>query len=605
MLKLLKHLKAYTVEVIVIIILLFIQALSNLYLPNLMSKIVDKGIISGNVDAIYKFGGKMIFITIIGMIAMIIAFYLIAKVGDAFARDIREKVFIKVESFSQTDIDKFGTSSLINRTTNDIDQVQRVTIIIFKMMITAPLVCIGGIVMAVSSNPKLSLVLVVSLPILIIAIAIIGKKGVPLFKIMQGKLDRLNLIMREKLTGVRVIRAFNKDDFERERFSDGNDDLTNTSIRVNQIMATLRPSMMLIMNLTSVAIIWFGAKLINVNNLQVGDLMAFLQYAMQIMFSLLMLAMMFVMVPRASASAARINEVLAVEPSIIDGKEDVKEKSNKKGKIEFRNVSFSYEGAENPVINNVSFITKPGETTAIIGGTGSGKSTLVNLIPRFYDVTEGQILINDVDIRTMSQKDLRNKIGFVPQKAVLFSGTIEENIKYGKRDATMDEVEHAAEIAQATEFINNMEDGYNHPIEQGGNNVSGGQKQRLSIARALVKKPEVYVFDDSFSALDFKTDAKLRAALKNETKDAAVIIVGQRISSVKDSDRIIVLDEGKIEGIGSHKELLENCSLYREIALSQLSEEELKNEYAGSNSIYGEVALSKLSEEEVENEYAK
>lgn len=580
MLKLLKHLKAYSVQIIFIVILLFIQALSNLYLPNLMSKIVDKGIISGDIDAIYKVGGEMILITIIGMIAMIIAFYLIAKVGDAFARDLREKIFLKVESFSQADIDKFGTSSLINRTTNDISQVQRVTIIIFKMMITAPLVCIGGIVMAVHNNPKLSLVLVIAIPILIIAIAVIGKKGVPLFKTMQGKLDGLNLIMREKLTGVRVIRAFNKDEFERERFAKGNDELTDVSIRVNQIMATLRPSMMLIMNLTSVAIVWFGAKLINSSGLQIGDLMAFIQYAMQIMFSLLMLAMMFVLVPRASASAARLNEVLAVEPSIGDGIAVTREESNKKGYIEFRNVSFSYEGAEKPVVDNISFITKPGETTAIIGGTGSGKSTLVSLIPRFYDVTEGQILIDDVDIKNISQSELREKIGFVPQKAVLFSGTIAENIRYGKGDASMEEVEHAASIAQATEFISNMEYGYEHQIEQGGSNVSGGQKQRLSIARALVRKPEVYIFDDSFSALDFKTDSKLRAALKDETRDAAVIVVGQRISSVRDSDRIIVLNEGKIEGMGTHSELLANCSLYKEIALSQLSEEEVENEFA-------------------------
>lgn len=580
MLKLLKHLKAYSVQIIFIVILLFIQALSNLYLPNLMSKIVDKGIISGDIDAIYKVGGEMILITIVGMIAMIIAFYLIAKVGDAFARDLREKIFLKVESFSQADIDKFGTSSLINRTTNDISQVQRVTIIIFKMMITAPLVCIGGIIMAVHNNPTLSLVLVIAIPILILAIAIIGKKGVPLFKTMQGKLDGLNLIMREKLTGVRVIRAFNKDEFERERFSKGNDELTDVSIRVNQIMASLRPSMMLIMNLTSVAIVWFGAKLINSSGLQIGDLMAFIQYAMQIMFSLLMLAMMFVLVPRASASAARLNEVLGVEPSIGDGIAVKREESNKRGYIEFKNVSFSYEGAEKPVVDNISFITKPGETTAIIGGTGSGKSTLVSLIPRFYDVTKGQILIDDVDIKNMSQSELRGKIGFVPQKAILFSGTIAENIRYGKGDASIEEVEHAASIAQATEFISNMEDGYEHQIEQGGSNVSGGQKQRLSIARALIRKPEVYVFDDSFSALDFKTDSKLRAALKDETKDAAVIVVGQRISSVRDSDRIIVLNEGKIEGMGTHSELLANCSLYKEIALSQLSEEEVENEFA-------------------------
>lgn len=577
MLKLYKHLKPYTVTLIGIVILLFIQAIANLYLPDLMSDIVDKGVINGDNAYILKVGVYMIGVTLLGTAAMIGATYLISKVSLAFARDLRSKIFNRVESFSQADIDKVGTSSLITRTTNDVTQVQNVTVSIMKLMITAPLMMIGGVIMAINKNSKLSMVLLVSVPLIIIAISIIGKMGIPLFKSMQGKLDRINLVMRERLNGIRVIRAFNKSEFESVKFEGANGDLTSTAIRVNKITALLSPLMMLIMNLTTVALVWLGAVEINNGSMQVGDLMAVMQYAMQIMFSLLMMAMMFILIPRAAASAARINEVLAIEPSIND-KENIREKSEGKGMIEFKNVSFAYAGAEEPVIKDISFVTRPGEVTSIIGGTGSGKSTLVSLIPRFYDTTEGEILLNGVNIKDMTQESLREKIGFVPQKAVLFSGTIEENIRYGKEDATDEEVRHAASIAQATEFIENMEDKYKHPISQGGNNVSGGQKQRLSIARALVRKPEVYVFDDSFSALDFKTDAKLRAALKDETKESAVIVVSQRISAVKDSDRIIVLDEGRAVGIGTHYDLIRNCDLYKEIALSQLSEEEIENE---------------------------
>jgi ATP-binding cassette subfamily B protein len=443
-----------------------------------------------------------------------------------------------------------------------------------RMMISAPMMCIGGIIMAVSKDAKLSLVIIAIMPILAITIGIMGKKGMPLFKTMQLKIDKLNLVLRENLTGIRVIRAFNKIDHEKKRFDKANLDLTNTAIKVNKIMAALMPIMMVVLNFTTIAVVWFGGIRIDNGSMQVGDLMAFIQYVMQIMFSLIMVSMMFILIPRASASAVRINEVLDTVPEIND-RDNTKSSNNKKGYIEFKDVTFNYPGAENPALSNISFSAKPGEITAIIGGTGSGKSTLISLIPRFYDVSSGSILVNDVDIREMTQEDLRLKIGFVPQKAVLFTGTIADNIRYGKEDAPDSEVKHAAEIAQASDFISNMKDGFESVISQGGTNVSGGQKQRLSIARALVRRPEIYVFDDSFSALDFKTDAKLRAALKKETGKSTVIIVAQRVSTVMNADRIIVLDDGQIAGIGNHKELLNNCDVYHEIVSSQLSEEEL------------------------------
>ncbi len=442
-----------------------------------------------------------------------------------------------------------------------------------RMMISAPMMCIGGIIMAVSKDAKLSLVIIVVMPILAMAIGIIGKKGMPLFKMMQLKIDKLNLVLRENLTGIRVIRAFNRIDHEKKRFDKANLDLTNTAIKVNKIMAALMPIMMVVLNFTTIAVVWFGGIRIDNGSMQVGDLMAFIQYVMQIMFSLIMVSMMFILIPRASASAVRINEVLDTVSEINDG--DNTKSSNKKGYIEFKDVTFNYPGAEKPALSNISFSAKPGETTAIIGGTGSGKSTLISLIPRFYDVSGGSILVNGIDIREMTQEDLRLKVGFVPQKAVLFSGTIADNIRYGKENASYEEVKHAAEIAQASDFISNMKDGFESVISQGGTNVSGGQKQRLSIARALVRRPEIYVFDDSFSALDFKTDAKLRAALKKETGKSTVIIVAQRVSTVMNADRIIVLDDGQIAGIGNHKELLNTCDVYREIVSSQLSEEEL------------------------------
>ena len=578
MLKIYRHLKPYIAVLILILALLGVQVATTLWLPTLMAEIVDKGIVKGDTSYILKIGGEMIIVTLIGMVAMIISTYFTSKVGVGFARDLRSKLFKRVESFSQADIDKIGIASLTTRTTNDITQVSSVTITILRMMITAPIMLIGGIIMAINKSPKLSEVLIFSIPILIIVIVVIAGKGVPIFRSIQTKLDKVNQVMREKLNGIRVIRAFNKSEFESIKFNKANKDLTDTSIKVNKIMGGLQPALMLVLNLTTVALVWIGTLRINTGVVQIGDLMAIIQYAMQIMFSLIMMAMMFVMIPRGAASAKRINEVFDIEPSI---KDDIKVESmnSEKGSIEFRDVSFAYEGAEEAVLSNISFSVNAGETLSIIGGTGSGKSTLVSLIPRLYDVTSGKILLNGVDIRDVSQEELRNNIGYVPQKAILFSGTIEENIRYGKKDATEEEIKHAADISQSSEFIEKIEDGYKHEISQGGTNVSGGQKQRLSIARALVRKPSVYVFDDSFSALDFKTDAKLRKALKDETKDSAVIVVTQRISSAKDSNKIIVLDEGKIVGIGTHKELAKNCPLYKEIALSQLSKEEMKNEF--------------------------
>lgn len=572
--KLSKFLKPFAFSVGIVLILVFLQSLSDLYLPTLMADIVDHGVVKGDSAYIWKIGGFMLLVAAGGMVCSVGASYFSAKIASGFGKNLRSRVFSHVSGFSLHEFDQIGTSSLITRTTNDITQVQQVLVMMLRMMIMAPMMCIGGIIMAVSKDAKLTLVLAVSLPILVLAIAILAKKGLPLFKAMQAKLDSLNRVLRENLTGIRVIRSFNRIEHEKKRFDRANLDLTETAIKVNKIMASLMPIMMIVLNLTTVAIIWFGGIRISDGHMQVGDLMAFIQYAMQIMFSLIMVSMMFVMIPRASVSAGRINEVLELTADISDPV-NPKKLAEEKGSVEFKNVTFRYPGAEIPALSNISFTMMPGETTAVIGGTGSGKSTLVNLIPRFYDIDSGNIIVDGVDIREMKQEDLRGKIGFVPQQAVLFSGTISDNIRFGKEDATVEEIRHAAEIAQAKEFIEALPEAYESVISQGGTNVSGGQKQRLSIARALVRKPEIYIFDDSFSALDFKTDAKLRAALKGETVDAAVLIVAQRVSTIVDADQIIVLDEGSISGIGTHKELLETNKVYREIVMSQLSEEEI------------------------------
>jgi ATP-binding cassette subfamily B multidrug efflux pump len=574
LIKLFRFLKPYRLFIAAVLVLIFFQSLFELYLPRLMADIVDVGVVQGDTNYILRVGGLMLLVAAIGAVCTILAANLSAKTAMGFGKILRGKVFSQVEELSLSEFSRIGTASLITRTTNDITQVQMLVMVTLRMMVMAPMMLIGGIIMAVSQDAALARIIVLIIPVIVAAVIVVMNKSTPLFRAMQEKLDKVNRVLREGLTGIRVIRAFDRIDYEKRRFNDANLDLTSTAIKVNRIMATAMPLMMVTMNFMAIAIIWFGGLRIDQGTMQVGSLMAFIQYVMHIMFSLIMVSMMFVMIPRASASAVRINEVLDTVPEISDG-EAAKSGYATKGHVEFRNATFSYPGAEKPVLHDISFEAKPGEVTAIIGGTGSGKSTLVNLILRFYDVETGSILINGVDIRDMSQEDLRSKIGFVPQKAVLFSGTVADNIRYGKEEATSEEVEWAAEIAQATEFITGMKDGFDSVVAQGGTNLSGGQKQRLSIARALVRRPEIYIFDDSFSALDFKTDARLRAALKRETSESTVIIVAQRVSTVMDADRIIVLDNGEVAGTGTHRDLIKTCNVYREIVMSQLSEEEL------------------------------
>lgn len=557
--------------------LVFLQVLSELFLPRLMSNIVDIGVLNGDIPYIIRSGAIMLLVAMFGMGCTIVSSYFSARVATGFGRNLRSKVFSHVSSFSQQEFDKFGTASLITRTTNDINQVQQVFMMMMRMMVVAPMMCIGGIVMAILTDAKLALVIIAALPILAVVILLINRKAMPLFKELQNKLDRLNLVQREGLTGIRVIRAFNRDKHEQERFQEANADLTKTALTVNRLMASMMPSMMITINFATIAIVWFGGIRIDHGHMMVGQLMAFIQYAMMILFSLMMVSFIFVMLPRAAVSATRINEVLDSKASIKDeaASADYDESEHAKGYVEFEDVTFRYPGAEEPVLYNISFQAGPGEVTAIIGGTGSGKSTLVNLIARFYDVESGSVKVDGVDVREMPLETLRSKIGFVPQKAVLFTGTIAENIRYGREDADEEAIRQAAETAQAMEFISETEDGLHSIVAQGGKNLSGGQKQRLAIARALVRKPEIYVFDDSFSALDYHTDAKLRSALRAETSDATVIIVAQRVSTIIDADRIIVLDGGRIVGNGTHHELMKTCDVYREIVSSQLSEEEI------------------------------
>lgn len=574
MLKLFKHLKPYKWALIFIFGLIFVQTITDLYLPTLMSDIVDTGIVKNDTDYIIRVGIKMLIVSAIGVTASIIVSFLSARTAMGFGRKLREMIFTKVESFSLHEFDIFGTASLITRNTNDVNQVQMVLFMMLRMMIAAPIMCIGGVIMAYTKDKYLTLLLLFVLPVIAAIIAFVVIKGIPLFKLLQVKIDNLNRVVRENLTGVRVIRAFNKVEDESKRFDNANRELTETAIKVNKIIISLMPLMMLLLNMVSVGIVWFGAIRIDKGEMQVGDMMAFIQYAIQILISLIMFSSMFVMVPRASASAERINAVLNTHPEIVDEKAPVKI-NQIKGELEFKNVTFSYPGAEEPAVKNISFKVNPGETLGIIGGTGAGKSTLLNLIMRFYDVSEGSILIDGIDIRKISQEDLRKNIGYVPQKAFLFSGTVADNIRFGKENASDDDIEKACEIAQAKEFIENFEEKYMHEITQAGTNVSGGQKQRLSIARAIVRKPNIYMFDDSFSALDFRTDARLRLALKNITKDSTVLIVAQRIATIMNADKILVLDDGEVVGFGTHKELLKTCPVYREIASTQLSEEEL------------------------------
>ncbi len=526
-------------------------------------------------DYVLQVGGTMILVTLLSVACTIIVGYLAAKIAAGAARTLRRDIFQKVAGFSNAEFDKFSTASLITRTTNDITQLQMVTMIMIRMVIYAPIMGVGGIFRAMAKDSSMWWIIAVAVLMLVSLIAIVFSISLPKFRSFQKLVDRLNLVARENLSGMMVIRAFNMQDFEENRFDKANLDLTAVSLFVNRIMVVMMPVMMLIMNGLSLTILWVGAHQVAEANMQVGDMMAFLQYAMQIVFSFLMMSMMLIMIPRASVSGGRIADVLETEPSINDAEQPVNFNQPFQGKIEFRNVNFRYPGAEEDVLHDISFTALPGQTTAFIGSTGAGKSTLVNLIPRFYDVTGGEILIDGVDIRQVTQHDLRSKIGLVPQKNVLFSGTIESNLRYADQNASSDRLATAADVAQASEFIYAKSQGMEETIAQGGMNVSGGQKQRLSIARALVKQAPIYIFDDSFSALDFKTDAALRKAMKETTSASTLLIVTQRVSTIKNAEQIIVLEDGKIAGKGSHAELMNNCPPYREIALSQLSMEEL------------------------------
>ncbi len=572
MLKLFRGLKPYAALIACVLVLVFVSTMTDLELPDLMSEIVNTGIVQGDIPYILGRGGIMLLVALLGTGCTILTSYLTAKIGMGFSRDLRQKVFTKVESFSLAEVNEFGTASLITRTTNDINQVQLVVIMMMRMMLSAPLMIVGALIRAVNKDIELSKVIFVVIPIIIITIIIIARFTMPMFKKMQKRIDRLNLVVRENLTGIRVIRVFNKVSQEQERFNEASLEVSRIATIANRLMGALMPLMMLILNLSIIAVIWFGGIRINSGDLMVGDLMAFIQYLTQIMFSLLMLTMMFVLIPRAQASAVRINEVLEMDPSIVSPTHA--KQPQLKGYVEFKNVSFGYEGAEEYAISNISFSARPGEITAIIGGTGSGKSSILNMIPRFYDAAEGEELVDGIDVRQMNDEELRSKIGYVPQKAMLFTGTIRDNILYGKEDATDEEICHALDIAQATDFVSKMKEGIESQISQGGTNVSGGQKQRLSIARAVVRKPEIYLFDDSFSALDFKTDAKLREALREETKNSTVIIVAQRVSTVMDATRILVMDEGRIVGMGTHEELLKTNEIYQQIVESQLKKGE-------------------------------
>lgn len=523
-------------------------------------------------------GAKMVAIALISMLATVIVSFIASRVGAALGRNLRKEVFNKVVSFSNSEFDEFSTASLITRTTNDIQQIIMLIVMGLKSICYAPILGVGGIIKVINTGASMGWVIGVAVISILVLVIVLFGAAMPKFKSVQKLVDKLNLVTRERLTGMLVIRAFSTQKYEEDKFEVANKNLTKTNLFVSRIMTTMMPLMMFIMNAITLLIVWVGAHRIDTGVMQVGTMMAFMQYTMQIIMAFLMISMVSVILPRAMVSAQRISEVLDVDVAIKDSEKVESFKSEEKGTIEFKNVSFRYPGADEDVITNVNFKALPGETTAFIGSTGSGKSTLINLIPRFYDATQGEILVDGVNIKNVSQHDLREKIGFIPQKGLLFSGTIESNLKYGGEHISHEDIIKASEIAQATDFINSKEEGFNTEISQGGTNVSGGQKQRLAIARAIAKKPEVFIFDDSFSALDFKTDAKLRKAINTELKDTTLLIVAQRISTIMNANQIIVLDEGKVVGKGTHKELMENCEVYQQIALSQLSKEELSDE---------------------------
>jgi ATP-binding cassette, subfamily B, multidrug efflux pump len=566
-----KHLRPYMREVAIVVVLVLIQAIGNLYLPNLNADIINNGVAKGDVDYIWRTGAVMLGITLVLGVIAVGGVYWASLASQGVGRDLRGAVFSKVQGFSARELNRIGTPSLITRNTNDVQQIQLFMQIALTMMVSAPITAVGGVIMALRADVQLSAVLIFAVPVLAAIFAFMFTRAVPLFRSVQGKIDRINQVLREQITGVRVIRAFVREDYESSRFEEANYDLTATSLRVNRLFVIAFPAVLAVMNMTTVAILWFGGHLVDSGQLSIGNLTAFMQYALQILFSLMMAIALVVLVPRAEASAGRLEEVLNTIPS-IEAPRDPARPRTLTGEVELSNVTFGYPGGEKPVLHAVDFKIRPGETTAIIGGTGSGKTTLLNLIPRFFDVSEGRLLVDGVDVRERALEDLWSRVGLVPQRAYLFGGTVASNLRFGKEEATDDELWHALTVAQAREFVESMPGGLNAPIDQGGTNVSGGQRQRLAIARALVKRPSIYLFDDCFSALDAGTDARLRAALRADTKDATVLIVAQRVSTIMHADRIIVLDEGRVEGIGTHDELMATSEPYREIVDSQLGE---------------------------------
>ncbi len=572
MLKLFRRLGPWAPSIAVVLALVFAQSIADLSLPTLMSDIVDEGIAKGDIPFIWRTGLWMLLLAFAGIVSNLVGGFLASRAALGFGRELRSSIFRRVSSWSLDGIDRFGAASLVTRTTNDVTQVQQVLFMMLRMMAMAPMMAIGGLVMAVSKEPKLSWILAVSVPVLVAAISVIAAKGLPLFTAIQEKLDALNRVLREKLSGIRVIRAFDRAAYEQGRFEEANRDLTDVTLKVNRLVSLLFPFVMLVMNLTTIAIVWFGGLAIDSGDVRIGSLMAFIQYSMQIMFSVVMVSVIFIMVPRASASALRINEVLGTDDSIRDPERPATP-PEPAGRVEFRDVDFRYPGAEEPALRGVSFVAEAGKVTAIIGSTGSGKTTVLNLIERFHDASSGAVLVDGGDVREYRQAELRARLGYAPQKALLFSGSVAENVRFGAPGADDAAVARALSVAQAADFVGAMEGGSGASVTQGGTNVSGGQRQRLAVARAVARDPSVYLFDDTFSALDARTDARLRAALRSETSGSTVIMVAQRVGSIMDADRIVVLDEGRVAGIGTHDELLEGNAVYREIVQSQLSAE--------------------------------
>ncbi|MFF5294156.1 ABC transporter ATP-binding protein [Paractinoplanes globisporus] len=567
------HLRPYKSAIVLVVLFQFIQTLATLYLPTLNADIIDNGVIKGDTDYVMRIGAGMLGITVLQIAAQAVAVYFGARTAMAVGRDVRNSIFSQVQKFSAREVGQFGAPSLITRTTNDVQQVQMLVLLTFTLMVSAPIMCIGGVVLALRQDVPLSAMLLVIVPILIGTVGLIIVRMRPLFRSMQVRIDRVNQVMREQITGIRVIRAFVRDDREQARYEGANDELTDVSLRAGKLMALMFPTVMLIVNLSSVAVLWFGGHRIDSGAMQVGALTAFLSYLMQILMSIMMATFMFVMIPRAEVCAERIREVLTTESSVVPPLAPVTTLS-RRGFLELRGVGFHYPGAEAPVLCEVDLTARPREVTAIIGSTGSGKTTLLNLVPRLFDATEGQVLVDGVDVRELDEKLLARTVGLVPQKPYLFTGTVATNLRYGNPDATDEQLWEALEIAQARDFVEKMDGRLDAPIAQGGTNVSGGQRQRLAIARLLVARPEIYLFDDSFSALDYATDAALRAALTTHIADATVVVVAQRVSTIRDADRIIVLDDGRVVGTGTHSELMDTNPTYREIVLSQLTEQE-------------------------------